>query len=126
MDCHWLIYLFFLLSHTWKLFQVFQSPKYFIFCCNLLINFGANWDISSVKYTTISFQSLVKLEGWENCVTIISSDMRCWDAPEKADILVYSSITVLKLKFSFQSFICPVAGVNYIFLVYLFSRLVNC
>ena len=33
-------------------------------------------------------QSLVKLEGWENIVTIVSCDMRQWDAPEKADILV--------------------------------------
>lgn len=33
-------------------------------------------------------QSLVKLEGWEDTVTIISSDMRHWDASEKADILV--------------------------------------
>lgn len=33
-------------------------------------------------------QSLVKLEGWEEIVTIVSSDMRNWDAPEKADILV--------------------------------------
>jgi protein arginine N-methyltransferase 5 len=31
---------------------------------------------------------LIKLEGWESLVTVISSDMRCWDAPEKADILV--------------------------------------
>ncbi|KAL9226935.1 hypothetical protein vseg_002691 [Gypsophila vaccaria] len=36
----------------------------------------------------ITLHSLVKLEGWENIVTIISSDMRHWDAPEKADILV--------------------------------------
>lgn len=36
----------------------------------------------------ITLHSLVKLEGWENIVTIISSDMRCWSAPEKADILV--------------------------------------
>ncbi|KVH91541.1 Protein arginine N-methyltransferase [Cynara cardunculus var. scolymus] len=36
----------------------------------------------------VTLHSLVKLEGWENVVTIISSDMRCWDAPEKADILV--------------------------------------
>ncbi|KAG8058083.1 hypothetical protein GUJ93_ZPchr0002g25818 [Zizania palustris] len=36
----------------------------------------------------ITLHSLVKLEGWESLVTIISSDMRCWDAPEKADILV--------------------------------------
>lgn len=33
-------------------------------------------------------QNLVKLEGWEDVVTIVSCDMRCWDAPEKADILV--------------------------------------
>ncbi|KAF5796129.1 putative methyltransferase [Helianthus annuus] len=38
-----------------------------------------------------SLQSLVKLEGWENMVTIISCDMRCWEAPEKADILVYNT-----------------------------------
>ncbi|XP_074276398.1 protein arginine N-methyltransferase 1.5 [Silene latifolia] len=36
----------------------------------------------------ITLHSLVKLEGWENVVTIVSSDMRHWDAPEKADILV--------------------------------------
>ncbi|KAF8685978.1 hypothetical protein HU200_043904 [Digitaria exilis] len=36
----------------------------------------------------ITLHSLIKLEGWENLVTVISSDMRCWDAPEKADILV--------------------------------------
>ncbi|KAF6156699.1 hypothetical protein GIB67_024025, partial [Kingdonia uniflora] len=36
----------------------------------------------------VTLHSLVKLEGWENTVTIVSSDMRCWDAPEKADILV--------------------------------------
>ncbi|KAK3152116.1 hypothetical protein QOZ80_2BG0154630 [Eleusine coracana subsp. coracana] len=36
----------------------------------------------------ITIHSLIKLEGWESMVTIISSDMRCWDAPEKADILV--------------------------------------
>lgn len=36
----------------------------------------------------VTLHSLVKLEGWEKVVTIISSDMRCWDAPEKADILV--------------------------------------
>ncbi|XP_050364121.1 protein arginine N-methyltransferase 1.5 [Argentina anserina] len=36
----------------------------------------------------ITLHSLVKLEGWENIVSIISSDMRHWDAPEKADILV--------------------------------------
>ncbi|KAJ6811382.1 protein arginine N-methyltransferase 5 isoform X1 [Iris pallida] len=36
----------------------------------------------------VTLHSLVKLEGWEDMVTIISGDMRCWDAPEKADILV--------------------------------------
>ncbi|KAG8391553.1 hypothetical protein BUALT_Bualt01G0199600 [Buddleja alternifolia] len=36
----------------------------------------------------VTLHSLVKLEGWEEVVTIISSDMRNWDAPEKADILV--------------------------------------
>ncbi|CAM8967572.1 unnamed protein product [Rhodiola kirilowii] len=36
----------------------------------------------------VTLHSLVKLEGWQSVVTIISSDMRCWDAPEKADILV--------------------------------------
>ncbi|GER28173.1 protein arginine N-methyltransferase 5 [Striga asiatica] len=36
----------------------------------------------------VTLHSLVKLEGWEDVVTIISCDMRHWDAPEKADILV--------------------------------------
>ncbi|KAM7490699.1 hypothetical protein LguiA_033620 [Lonicera macranthoides] len=36
----------------------------------------------------VTLHSLVKLEGWGNLVTIVSSDMRCWNAPEKADILV--------------------------------------
>ncbi|KAM7262837.1 hypothetical protein ACFE04_000520 [Oxalis oulophora] len=36
----------------------------------------------------VTLHSLVKLEGWEKIVTIISSDMRLWAAPEKADILV--------------------------------------
>ncbi|XP_031374612.1 protein arginine N-methyltransferase 1.5 isoform X2 [Punica granatum] len=36
----------------------------------------------------VTLHSLIKLEGWENTVTIVSSDMRHWDAPEKADILV--------------------------------------
>ncbi|XP_051129956.1 protein arginine N-methyltransferase 1.5 [Andrographis paniculata] len=36
----------------------------------------------------VTLHSLVKLEGWEDVVTIVSSDMRDWDAPEKADILV--------------------------------------
>ncbi|XP_057957491.1 protein arginine N-methyltransferase 1.5 [Malania oleifera] len=36
----------------------------------------------------VTLHSLVKLEGWENTVTVVSSDMRCWEADEKADILV--------------------------------------
>lgn len=36
----------------------------------------------------VTLHSLIKLEGWESVVTVISCDMRCWDAPEKADILV--------------------------------------
>ncbi|KAJ4958360.1 hypothetical protein NE237_025471 [Protea cynaroides] len=36
----------------------------------------------------VTLHSLVKLEGWENLVTVVSNDMRCWDAPERADILV--------------------------------------
>ena len=44
--------------------------------------------ISCLK-TLLLMQSLVKLEGWESLVTIISYDMRYWNAPEKADILVW-------------------------------------
>ncbi|KAJ4826228.1 hypothetical protein Tsubulata_048322 [Turnera subulata] len=36
----------------------------------------------------VTLHSLVKLEGWEDIVTIISCDMRHWNAPEEADILV--------------------------------------
>ncbi|XP_039018708.1 protein arginine N-methyltransferase 1.5-like isoform X1 [Hibiscus syriacus] len=36
----------------------------------------------------VTLHSLVKLEGWENIVTIVSCDMRLWNAPERADILV--------------------------------------
>ncbi|KAH8503941.1 hypothetical protein H0E87_011547, partial [Populus deltoides] len=36
----------------------------------------------------VTLHNLVKLEGWGDTVTIISCDMRYWDAPEKADILV--------------------------------------
>ncbi|KAJ4707623.1 Protein arginine N-methyltransferase [Melia azedarach] len=36
----------------------------------------------------VTLHSLVRLEGWGNMVTIVSCDMRHWDAPEKADILV--------------------------------------
>ncbi|PKA57891.1 Protein arginine N-methyltransferase 5 [Apostasia shenzhenica] len=36
----------------------------------------------------VTLNSLIKLEGWEDIVTVVSCDMRCWDAPEKADILV--------------------------------------
>lgn len=40
-------------------------------------------------------QSLVKLEGWENVVTIVSCDMRLWNAPEKADILVCEYLLIV-------------------------------
>lgn len=47
-------------------------------------------------------QSLVKLEGWEKIVTIVSSDMRCWEAPEKADILVRTKpILIINLQVTF-------------------------
>ncbi|TKY74651.1 arginine N-methyltransferase 1.5 [Spatholobus suberectus] len=36
----------------------------------------------------VTLHALIKLEGWEDTVTIVSSDMRYWNAPEKADILV--------------------------------------
>ncbi|KAL6544219.1 Protein arginine N-methyltransferase 5 [Orobanche gracilis] len=36
----------------------------------------------------VTLHSLVKLEDWKEKVTIVSCDMRSWDAPEKADILV--------------------------------------
>ncbi|CAM6114727.1 unnamed protein product [Calypogeia fissa] len=36
----------------------------------------------------VTLHSLIKLEGWEDRVTIVSCDMRQWNAPEQADILV--------------------------------------
>ncbi|GBG90503.1 hypothetical protein CBR_g50848 [Chara braunii] len=36
----------------------------------------------------VTLHSLVALEGWKDLVTIVSCDMRSWEAPEKADILV--------------------------------------
>ncbi|BBN09504.1 type II protein arginine methyltransferase [Marchantia polymorpha subsp. ruderalis] len=36
----------------------------------------------------VTLHSLIKLEGWEDVVTVISCDMRRWNAPEQADILV--------------------------------------
>ncbi|KAJ1420140.1 S-adenosyl-L-methionine-dependent methyltransferase [Sesbania bispinosa] len=36
----------------------------------------------------VTLHALLKLEGWEDTVSIVSCDMRYWDAPEKADILV--------------------------------------
>lgn len=48
------------------------------------------------------WQSLIKLEGWESFVTIVSSDMRCWNAPEKADILVRSSFSYLLISSYYQ------------------------
>ncbi|KAL3689090.1 hypothetical protein R1sor_015399 [Riccia sorocarpa] len=36
----------------------------------------------------VTLHSLIKMEGWENLVTVVSCDMRRWNAPEQADILV--------------------------------------
>ncbi|XP_061346203.1 protein arginine N-methyltransferase 1.5-like [Gastrolobium bilobum] len=36
----------------------------------------------------VTLHALIKLEGWEDTVTVVSCDMRYWVAPEKADILV--------------------------------------
>ncbi|XP_057434586.1 protein arginine N-methyltransferase 1.5 [Lotus japonicus] len=36
----------------------------------------------------VTLHALIKMEGWEDMVTIVSCDMRYWNAPEKADILV--------------------------------------
>ncbi|XP_031504319.1 protein arginine N-methyltransferase 5 [Nymphaea colorata] len=36
----------------------------------------------------VTLHSLIKLEGWETIVTVVACDMRSWNAPEKADILV--------------------------------------
>lgn len=36
----------------------------------------------------VTLHNLIKLERWEDVVTIVSCDMRWWNAPEKADILV--------------------------------------
>jgi len=45
--------------------------------------------------TLLLEQALVKLEGWEDTVTIVSCDMRHWNAAEKADILVYFECLLL-------------------------------
>lgn len=36
----------------------------------------------------VTLHSLIKIEGWQGSVTVVSSDMRQWNAPEQADILV--------------------------------------
>eukprot|EP00873_Tetraselmis_striata_P028240 jgi/Tetstr1/448504/TSEL_035770.t1 len=36
----------------------------------------------------VTLQNLVLHEGWESTVTVVHTDMRSWNAPEKADILV--------------------------------------
>ncbi|KAG6783509.1 hypothetical protein POTOM_012958 [Populus tomentosa] len=46
------------------------------------------YPVEKNPHAVVTLHSLVKLEGWEDIVTKISCDMRCWDAPEKADILV--------------------------------------
>eukprot|EP01025_Chloroclados_australasicus_P058909 TRINITY_DN7441_c1_g1_i1.p1 TRINITY_DN7441_c1_g1~~TRINITY_DN7441_c1_g1_i1.p1 ORF type:complete len:712 (+),score=86.01 TRINITY_DN7441_c1_g1_i1:180-2315(+) len=39
-------------------------------------------------FAVITLQSLVDMHGWHDQVRVISCDMRIWDAPEEADILV--------------------------------------
>ncbi|XP_024517472.1 protein arginine N-methyltransferase 5 isoform X2 [Selaginella moellendorffii] len=36
----------------------------------------------------VTLSRLIKMEGWEDLVELVSCDMRHWDAPEQADILV--------------------------------------
>mmetsp|Transcript_2186 Transcript_2186/g.5170 ORF Transcript_2186/g.5170 Transcript_2186/m.5170 type:complete len:276 (-) Transcript_2186:212-1039(-) len=36
----------------------------------------------------VTLQHLIAQEGWEGAVTLVHTDMRHWEAPEKADILV--------------------------------------
>eukprot|EP00850_Spirogloea_muscicola_P017646 SM000154S01381 [mRNA] locus=s154:56254:62451:- [translate_table: standard] len=36
----------------------------------------------------VTLHSLITMEGWQDKVTVVSSDMRHWQAPEQADILV--------------------------------------
>lgn len=43
---------------------------------------------SVLRLALLLCQSLVSLEGWEDVVTVVSADMRTWEAPELADILV--------------------------------------
>ncbi|KAL5647639.1 hypothetical protein ACJX0J_041994, partial [Zea mays] len=50
------------------------------------------YDVEKNPNAVITLHSLIKLEGWESLVTVIStSDMRCWDGPEKADVLAFAS-----------------------------------
>ncbi|XP_078443780.1 SHK1 binding protein 1 [Wolffia australiana] len=52
---------------------------------------GRNLKVYAVEKNpnaVVTLHSLIKLEGWENLVTVVSCDMRCWEATEKADILV--------------------------------------
>lgn len=58
---------------------------------------------------------MVRIEGWENEVTIVSCDMRFWDAPEKADILV-NECGLGKLSF----FICISLGTVCVFILLYF------
>ncbi|KAJ4826141.1 Protein arginine N-methyltransferase 1.5 [Turnera subulata] len=64
----------------------------------------------------VTLHSLVKLEGWEDIVTIISCDMRHWNAPEEADILWTHRTTTgfqklrSTLELWYTSFIQPVTA----------------
>ncbi|KAH9798407.1 protein arginine N-methyltransferase 1.5 [Citrus sinensis] len=77
-----------------KIYAVEKNPNAVVtlhVCCKLC-NYASVANIMCPKsgrgHLHIGILSLVRLEGWEKTVTIVSCDMRCWDAPEKADILV--------------------------------------
>lgn len=75
-----------------------------------------------MKVTLYPFdQSLVKLEGWENIVSIVSCDMRCWNAPEEADILVGVYLLIVWSLFSFP--LIPIFLFSFVMLCF---RLVSC
>jgi protein arginine N-methyltransferase 5 len=38
----------------------------------------------------ITLRNLIRTEGWEQTVTVVSGDMRLWMAPCQADIMVHS------------------------------------
>ncbi|KAG6520883.1 hypothetical protein ZIOFF_017945 [Zingiber officinale] len=78
-------------SKRGKLWHLASLRCFLCFCTLAAEETGRKLKVYAVEKNpnaVITLHSLVKLEGWEDAVTIISSDMRCWNAPEKADILV--------------------------------------